>query len=75
MFGVGKPRSKFGKYLDKHGIKQQDLVKESKVNKATISRLCQGDSFQPSMKNSSKLVKALKKLNNKSVDYDDFWSM
>jgi putative transcriptional regulator len=75
MFGLGKPRSKFGKFLDKHGIKQQDLVRESKVNKGTISRLCQGDSFQPSMKNASKLVKALKKLSNKSVDYDDFWSM
>jgi putative transcriptional regulator len=75
MWGLGKPRSKFGKFLDKNDIKQQDLVKESKVNKATISRLCQGDAFQPSMKNASKIVKALKKLSNKNVDYDDFWSM
>lgn len=75
MFGLGKPRSKFGKFLDKNGITQQDLVKKSKVNKATISRICQGDAFQPSMKNASKLIKALRELTGKNVDHDDFWSM
>ncbi|MES1040620.1 helix-turn-helix domain-containing protein [Peribacillus simplex] len=75
MFGIGKPRSKFGRYLDKHKISQQELVDESKVNKATISRICQGDAFQPSMKNAGKLIKTLRKLTGEHVDYDDFWSM
>ncbi|MDO7485468.1 helix-turn-helix transcriptional regulator [Peribacillus frigoritolerans] len=75
MFGLGKPRSKFGRYLDKHKISQQELVDESKVNKATISRICQGDAFQPSMKNAGKLIKTLRKLTGEPVDYDDFWSM
>ncbi|PEN17538.1 transcriptional regulator, partial [Bacillus wiedmannii] len=26
MFGLGKRRSKFGKFLDKNGISQQDVV-------------------------------------------------
>ena len=75
MFGLGKPRSKIGKFLDKNDISQQDLVNESKVNKTTISRVCQGDAFQPSMKNASKIIKALRKLSGQNVDYDDFWSM
>ncbi|MFJ5624771.1 helix-turn-helix domain-containing protein [Peribacillus loiseleuriae] len=75
MFGLGKPRSKFGKYLDKHNISQQDLVETSKVNKATVSRVCRGDAFQPSMKNAGKIIKALRKLTGEHVDYDDFWSM
>ncbi|KYG33439.1 helix-turn-helix domain-containing protein [Priestia endophytica] len=74
MFG-GKPRSKFGRFLDKHKISQQDLVRESKVNKTTISRLCQGDAFNPSIKNATKIKSALKRMTNKNIDYDDFWSM
>jgi putative transcriptional regulator len=75
LFGLGKPRSKFGKFLDNHGISQQDLVRESGVNKGTISRICQGDAFKPSMKNASKIIRALRRLTGKNVDYDDFWSM
>jgi len=75
MFGLGKPRSRFGKYLDKKGIKQQDLVRESKVNKGTISRICQGDAFKPSLENARKIIKALRKMTGEKVDYDDFWSM
>jgi putative transcriptional regulator len=75
VFGLGKPRSKLGKFLDKHEIKQQELAEKSKVNKATISRVSQGDAFQPSMKNASKIIKALRELTGKDVDYDDFWSM
>lgn len=75
MFGLGKPRSKIGKFLDRHDISQQELVDESKVNKATISRVCQGDAFEPSMKNGRKIIKALRKLTGEQVDHDDFWSM
>ena len=40
MFGLGKKRSRFGKYLDQHSITQQEMAKESGVSKSTISRLC-----------------------------------
>lgn len=73
MFGLGKPRSRFGKFLDKNNLSQQDIVKESGVNRGTISRICQGDAFQPSLKNGNKIIRALKKLTGKNVDYNDFW--
>ncbi|MDA1770996.1 helix-turn-helix transcriptional regulator [Bacillus cereus] len=73
MFGLGKPRSRFGKFLDKNGISQQDVVRKSGVNRGTISRICQGNAFQPSLKNGNKIIKALKQLTNKDVHYDDFW--
>ncbi len=73
MFGLGKPRSRFGKFLDKNGISQQDVVRESGVNRGTISRICQGNAFQPSLKNGNKIIKALRRLTNKDVHYDDFW--
>lgn len=72
-FGLGKPRSKFGKWLDKQGITQEQLSRESGVNKSTISRLCAGDAFKPSMKSASRIVNTLRKM-GKKIDHDDFWS-
>lgn len=54
-------------------ITQQELAERSGVSKSTISRVCQGDKFSPTMKNAQKIIKALKKLTNKDVHYDDFW--
>ena len=74
MFGLGKKRSRFGRFLDRHGIIQEELSKVSGVNRNTISRVAKDNDQQPSVKNASKLIKALKKAGYK-VDYDDFWSM
>ncbi|MEB3057358.1 helix-turn-helix transcriptional regulator [Bacillus pseudomycoides] len=72
-FGIGKPRSKFGRFLDKHNLTQQEVSRESGVNRGTISRLCKGDAFHPSLKNGLKIIRTLRKLTNKNVDHQDFW--
>lgn len=74
MFGLGKKRSRFGKYLDKNAISQQELSKVSGVNRNTISRIANDGDKKPSMNNAIKLIKALKKSGH-HVDYDDFWSI
>lgn len=74
MFGLGKKRSKFGKYLDKNSISQQDLSEKSGVSKSTISRLCQPENYEPNFKSAKKIINTLKK-SGYNVDYDDFWSM
>jgi putative transcriptional regulator len=74
-FSLGKHRSKFGRFLDKNNLSQQDVVKKSGVSRGTISRLCQGDEFKPNMRSASKIIKSLRDLTKKNVDYDDFWSM
>lgn len=75
-FALGKKRSKFGKFLDRHGITQQEVAKKSGVSRGTISRLCQPENEDgPTMKNARKIIKALRELTGKNVDYDDFWSM
>ncbi|MCU4818850.1 MULTISPECIES: helix-turn-helix transcriptional regulator [Bacillus cereus group] len=61
--------------LDLNNLTQQDLAKERGMSKSTISRVCQGDKFSPTMRNAQKIIKALKKLTGKEVDYDDFWTM
>jgi len=73
MFGLGKKRSKFGKFLDKNGITQEELSKVSKVNRNSISRVASSDDKDPSFKNAKKIIKALRK-EGFDVDYDDFWA-
>ncbi|MEH7157492.1 helix-turn-helix transcriptional regulator [Neobacillus drentensis] len=73
-FGLGKKRSKFGRFLDKNSITQQEIANESGVSKSTISRLCQPEEFEPTMSSAKKIIKALRDFGF-SVDYDDFWSM
>ncbi|MCR8860695.1 MULTISPECIES: helix-turn-helix domain-containing protein [Bacillus] len=72
-FDLGKPRSKFAKFLDHHHLTQKEVSEASGLSKATISRLCKGNAFHPSFKNGKIILAALKKLTNKNVDYSDFW--
>lgn len=74
MFGLGKRRSKFGRFLDRNGITQQEICEASGVNRNSVSRVAQSDDNQPSMKNAAKIVKALKKAGYE-VRYEDFWDM
>lgn len=74
MFGLGKKRSKLGKWLDERGITQQWLIKTSGVNKNTISDLCTSDAdHTPNLSTIKKIVQALKKVdsNVKSNDFFD----
>ncbi|OIJ17101.1 transcriptional regulator [Anaerobacillus alkalilacustris] len=73
-FGLGKKRSKLGKWLDRHGVAQIEVEKATKLSRGTISRLCNDDENVPTMKNANKIIKFLRKL-DPDVDYDDFWSM
>lgn len=72
--GLGKSRSKFGKFIDQNSISQKTLAELSGVSKSTISRLCQAEEHSPSMKNGVRLINTLNKAGY-SVSYEDFWSI
>ncbi|CAM3463457.1 XRE family transcriptional regulator [Brevibacillus invocatus] len=74
MFGLGKKRSRLGKWLDSNDLTQGWLCSESKLNKATISRLCASDDNMPNLKTIQKILKALRKV-DPNVKQDDFWMM
>ncbi|WP_138226613.1 transcriptional regulator [Paenibacillus algicola] len=73
MFGLGKKRSKFGAFLDRHGIEQEEIRKLTKLNKDTISKAC--NEIDPKMRSITKdaLVKAAAKLSGKEIDKKSFW--
>lgn len=73
MFGLGKERSKFGRFMDRHGVSQEDVVRVSKLNRDTVSKAFNEDN--PSMRAITKksLVNAARKLTGEDVSSRDFW--
>lgn len=72
MFGLGKPRTKFGKWVDREGIRQNEIAKGSRVGRTTISNMCSDKKYSPKYSTFEKVRKSLNK-KGYDVDYDDFW--
>lgn len=71
MFGLGKPRTNFGKWVDKNGLTQNEIAKEAKIGKNTISNMCSDPQYRPKIETWVKVKRALKKLGH-NVDKDFF---
>lgn len=77
MFGaplIGKPRTKLGKWLDKRGIKQEWLIKRSKLGRNTITWACGDLDYLPSGSTMQKIINALREI-DPSVKTTDFWDI
>lgn len=74
MWGIGKQRSKLGKWMDKKGLDQQDLAEAAKVSKNTVSKACSEKDYIPRQDVMKKLLKAIRKI-DKSAKMNDFWDM
>jgi transcriptional regulator with XRE-family HTH domain len=70
LFGLGKKRTKFGKWLDREGITQLELEKRSNLSRRTISRLCNDETYRPKISTVTKIKRALKQLGR---DIDDHY--
>jgi transcriptional regulator with XRE-family HTH domain len=73
-WGWNKPRSKFGKWLDSHGIEQEECVRGSKVSRNTISKLCNEKKYIPSPKIVKKIMDYVRKV-DPSKKMDDFFDV
>jgi transcriptional regulator with XRE-family HTH domain len=74
IFGLGKHRSRFGKWIDARGIKQQWIADKSGVSRGTISQLAIEDERTPTFKNAQRITKALREV-DPSVRADMFWDL
>lgn len=75
MFGLGKKRSKLGKWLDKRGISQTWLAKKSGVNRNTVNELTSGDTDRaPTTRTVQKIMKAIREI-DPNAKADDFFDM
>jgi transcriptional regulator with XRE-family HTH domain len=74
VWGLNKKRSKLGRWLDRQGYSQEDLMKASKVSRNTVSRLCSDPEYLPTATTIKKIMTAVRKLDpNKKVE--DFFDM
>lgn len=75
MFGLGKKRSRFGKWLDKQeDLTQIELEKKARLSRGTISKLCNDADYRPKIETIAKIKKALKSL-GKDVPPDDYFNL
>jgi transcriptional regulator with XRE-family HTH domain len=73
FFGLGKSRTKFGRWLDKEDISQIEIEELSGLSRRTISRLCNDLEYRPKFETVLKIKKALSKLNHNVPD--DYFGM
>jgi len=75
MFGLGKTRTKLGKFIDKNKneINQEWLAKSSGLSRDGISRLCDGEkNVSPTEDSMRKVISALRR-KGYDVTMADFW--
>ncbi len=71
--GLGKRRSPYGAFLDKHRIKQEEIVKISGLSRETVSGVCGDPEYKVRRSTMVLLLMAAKQLTGKDVSKDDFW--
>lgn len=69
---VGKPRTRLGKFIDKHKITQSQLEKWSGVSKNTLTSMCSDTGYRSSDMSKRRIVEALKK-HRYDCSIDLFW--
>jgi transcriptional regulator with XRE-family HTH domain len=74
MFGLNKPRSKFGRFLDQKGIEQKEVADRAKVSEMTLTRMCNDKDHNPRISTWVKVQRALKSMGY-DVDRDKFFDV
>ncbi|MFS1511775.1 transcriptional regulator [Chengkuizengella sp. SCS-71B] len=72
MFGLGKPRTKLGKYIDKKKISQKWVSENFGLNKETVSKMCSDEYHKPNRSTKHRVVSGLRK-KGEEVEESDFW--
>lgn len=74
MWGIGKKRSKVGKFIDKYGYTQEDLRQASGISRNTISKICNDPDYVPSGTIIKKVMKAIRKI-KPDANASDFFNI
>jgi putative transcriptional regulator len=74
MFGLGKPRTKFGKFLDKNSVTSVEFSEESGVTRKTVGKACNDKDYIPRQDVMKKIMSAARKI-DPNAKMSDFWNM
>lgn len=74
MYGnIGKPRSKFGRYVDKKGIQHQQLLKMRRISTNIITKACNTDGDTLGDISKRILVEMVNEITGDNKKISDFW--
>lgn len=74
LFGLGKKRSRLGKWLELHGKTQEWLARQSGLGRNTVAYLASEDDRAPNAKTMQKILNTLRTV-DPNVKAHDFWPM
>lgn len=74
MWRFRSKRTPLGKFLDKHRIEQEWLVRKSGLGRNTVGDLANNPDRSPTRKTMQKILKVLRELDPR-IKADDFWDM
>ena len=74
MFGLGKPRSKLGEWLDRNGKSQRWLAAEANISEDTATRVCSDAGYIPGNATKRKILGVIRGI-DPNAKHDDFWPM
>ncbi|MDP5274367.1 helix-turn-helix domain-containing protein [Chengkuizengella axinellae] len=74
MWGLGKYRTKFGKWLDSSPYSQIEFAKISKVSRETVSKICANDDYIPGTSIKKKVMRVVNVSDPNKKPYH-FWDL
>jgi transcriptional regulator with XRE-family HTH domain len=74
MWGIGKRRTKVGKWIDRHSLSQEDLSAATKISRNTISKICNDPEYTPNASTIKKIMNAIRKM-DPAAKSDDFFDI
>ncbi|UED76120.1 transcriptional regulator [Brevibacillus sp. DP1.3A] len=74
MFGLGKPRSLVGEWLDAKGKTQRWLVEQTHISEDTATRVCSDPHYNPGNTTKKKILGVVREY-DRDKKHDDFWPM
>lgn len=72
MFGLGKPRTKLGRFLDRNELEQGEIANKCGMNRVSFGRLCNDKTIEPHETTKIKIVGVLRRMGF-DVSMNDFW--
>ena len=75
MFGLGKVRTIFGKWIDQKRIFQKEVQDETGLSQPIVTQLCNNPDYLPSSNTKKKILLFVRNRGWKGVRQDDLWPM